>query len=411
MTFENPVPDPDFAAPPIAESIMVVNYVPSGACSLPNSIVKSTSVAGPGLYQCVPDNGAYSTGTWQKIGAGTGNIAGTVAAGYMPIATALDVLGNGPIDFGVTFGDFGLIIDETATGHYTAILGGDGGIYIDTVAGEWLPNNADGPIQLDAGTDLHLHSKDTVHLTSTGVMTVASGTALSFTNTAGALAMRNNGDGGTSISDAGAGGLIVGSTNGIEVAAGQGHPNGATLLMHNEGTGGVDLNDIGGGGVQVHGTGAATLAGDTSTTLLTNGGPSVSLTGGASAGILIQNAGGPAGTQISDTGGGGIQASSDWAVTLHAANNIQIEVDGSGDCQITAGSLTVTAPKLSYAGILVPTTIYAAAGTPLPAAGAGLKGAQAVVSDATLPTFLSPYVSGGAVVASVLCDGTQWVTA
>ena len=62
-------------------------------------------------------------------------------------------------------------------------------------------------------------------------------------------------------------------------------------------------------------------------------------------------------------------------------------------------------------GIVIPDTIYSAAGTPLPAASMELLGAKAVVSDATLPTFLSPYVSGGTVAATVLCNGTQWVTA
>ena len=56
-------------------------------------------------------------------------------------------------------------------------------------------------------------------------------------------------------------------------------------------------------------------------------------------------------------------------------------------------------------------TIYSAAGTPLPAATTALKGTRAVVSDATTPTFLGAYVSGGAVVAPVLCNGTTWVTA
>ncbi len=56
-------------------------------------------------------------------------------------------------------------------------------------------------------------------------------------------------------------------------------------------------------------------------------------------------------------------------------------------------------------------TIYSAAGTPLPAATTALKGTRAVVSDATAPTFLGAYVSGGAVVAPVLCNGTTWVTA
>ena len=61
--------------------------------------------------------------------------------------------------------------------------------------------------------------------------------------------------------------------------------------------------------------------------------------------------------------------------------------------------------------VLVPTVIYSAAGTPLPAASSALKGARAVVSDATTPLYLTPYSSGGAIVCPVFCDGTQWVTA
>lgn len=57
-----------------------------------------------------------------------------------------------------------------------------------------------------------------------------------------------------------------------------------------------------------------------------------------------------------------------------------------------------------------PAVLYSAAGTPLPAATAGLKGARAVVSDATTPTYLGAYVSGGAVVAQVICTGSGWVT-
>ena len=59
-------------------------------------------------------------------------------------------------------------------------------------------------------------------------------------------------------------------------------------------------------------------------------------------------------------------------------------------------------------------TIYSASGTPLPTCVSGLLTAQAVVSDASLPTFLSAYVSGGAVYATVLCSyngsAYQWVT-
>jgi hypothetical protein len=61
--------------------------------------------------------------------------------------------------------------------------------------------------------------------------------------------------------------------------------------------------------------------------------------------------------------------------------------------------------------LLTPGTIYSVAGTPLPAASSALLGARAVVSDATLPTYLAAYTGGGAVVCPVFCNGTAWVTA
>jgi hypothetical protein len=57
-----------------------------------------------------------------------------------------------------------------------------------------------------------------------------------------------------------------------------------------------------------------------------------------------------------------------------------------------------------------PVTIYSAAGTALPSCVSGLKGRETVVSDATTPTFLGTYSSGGAVVSPVMCNGTNWVT-
>jgi hypothetical protein len=92
----------------------------------------------------------------------------------------------------------------------------------------------------------------------------------------------------------------------------------------------------------------------------------------------------------------------------------------TGISTLSASLLTDDGTTLKYngnavaggaSGLTPPTTIYSAGGTPLPAATAALKGARAVVSDATTPTFLGAYVSGGAVVAPVLCIGTGWVTA
>jgi hypothetical protein len=40
----------------------------------------------------------------------------------------------------------------------------------------------------------------------------------------------------------------------------------------------------------------------------------------------------------------------------------------------------------------------------------GIKGRRATVSDATSPTFLGSYASGGSVVAPVFCNGASWVT-
>ena len=75
---------------------------------------------------------------------------------------------------------------------------------------------------------------------------------------------------------------------------------------------------------------------------------------------------------------------------------------------ITAGVIKAI-PSVPVA----PATLYSAAGTPLPAASDALKGATAIVSDATLPTYGAAYTSGGAVIARVLCTGLSggWVTA
>ena len=86
-----------------------------------------------------------------------------------------------------------------------------------------------------------------------------------------------------------------------------------------------------------------------------------------------------------------------------------------GALQGDGSTIVVTAGVAkAVAGVPVaPGVVYSAAGTPLPAASDALLGARAVVSDATAPVFLSPYVSGGGVVAPVLCTGLSggWVTA
>ena len=89
------------------------------------------------------------------------------------------------------------------------------------------------------------------------------------------------------------------------------------------------------------------------------------------------------GTLIYDDGGGGITVQDGATVPLG----------------VTIGPLTGT------------TLLYSAAGTPLPAAVSVAAGTEATVSDATTPTYMGAYVSGGAVVVKVISDGaTNWFT-
>jgi hypothetical protein len=65
----------------------------------------------------------------------------------------------------------------------------------------------------------------------------------------------------------------------------------------------------------------------------------------------------------------------------------------------------------SYLGLNPATQfLYSAAGTPLPTCNAGSKGQALTVSDATAPTYNGTYTSGGAIVAPVVCNGTNWLT-
>jgi hypothetical protein len=68
----------------------------------------------------------------------------------------------------------------------------------------------------------------------------------------------------------------------------------------------------------------------------------------------------------------------------------------------TAGVITSIEPIA--APYYLPQIIYAASGTPLPAAGAPLLGATAIVGDATAPTYMAAYTSGGSITCQVICS-------
>lgn len=83
---------------------------------------------------------------------------------------------------------------------------------------------------------------------------------------------------------------------------------------------------------------------------------------------------------------------------------------GAGNIQISTSATPNSSGSISLATINIGGIIYSAAGTPLPTCNSGSKGTHATVSDATGPTYLATYTSGGAVIAPVFCNGTNWLT-
>ena len=81
---------------------------------------------------------------------------------------------------------------------------------------------------------------------------------------------------------------------------------------------------------------------------------------------------------------------------------------GNGSSTVTLGRTTDTVYIAS--GLVATNVLYSAAGTALPTCNTAAKGVRAVVIDATTPTYLGAYASGGAVIAPVFCNGTSWVT-
>jgi hypothetical protein len=66
--------------------------------------------------------------------------------------------------------------------------------------------------------------------------------------------------------------------------------------------------------------------------------------------------------------------------------------------------------NVDYNGDVTTAVLKSAAGTPLPTCNAAHNGSTNIVSDATSPTYLGTYTSGGAVESPVFCNGTNWVT-
>lgn len=102
-----------------------------------------------------------------------------------------------------------------------------------------------------------------------------------------------------------------------------------------------------------------------------------------------------------------------WQVGVAASGHFSaIDVANSNAIiwdMVSAGNLAFT-PRISAPSIQA-STIYSAAGTPLPTCNSGTDSTSAVVSDATSATYAGAYTSGGAQKRRVLCvNGTGWIT-
>lgn len=92
------------------------------------------------------------------------------------------------------------------------------------------------------------------------------------------------------------------------------------------------------------------------------------------------------------------------SVTTQLSNTIALgyQAHNTASNQTVIGNSSMTQTILY--GIRTAGTVYSAAGTALPTCGAGIKGSTAIVSDATTPTYMGAYTSGGTITAEVICS-------
>jgi hypothetical protein len=100
-----------------------------------------------------------------------------------------------------------------------------------------------------------------------------------------------------------------------------------------------------------------------------------------------------------------INAASDTILCRGGAAGL-VTVESAATCTNTVAGAT---GQLAVASVL-PGVLYSAAGTALPTCASALNGETAVVSDATSPTYMGAYASGGAITAAVICsyNGTSY---
>lgn len=173
----------------------------------------------------------------------------------------------------------------------------------------------------------------------------------------------------------------------------------------NSGAGGTVITDSGGGGLTLF---------DSATS-----GPGLEVKGSAGIQLITANDQDPSVTDgpISITSGGSLFLDTDpttsRAVGINISNTgtVGTVIQDNGGGGISIEDLTSVTVPIKIGPLTQPLLLYSAAGTALPAAASVPAGTEATVSDATLPTYMGAYVSGGAVVCKVISDGaTNWFT-
>ena len=270
-----------------------------------------------------------------------------------------DVNGGALVRSGVTTAGGGNLIDLRVS---ASTVGAGGAVNIFSGAG---------------GTGASASGGNYVMQSGNGGATTGSGG--SFTMTSGNGTTAGSGGGGSFSMSSGQGGSVAGGGGAFSMTAGQG-----------VGT------SSGNGGALTMTAGAGTANAVTST------GGAISCTGGAGRGTTTGTGG-----AVTLTTGAGLNAGNSGAITLNTGAPGATGTAGTIDLQINSISrLLIGATGLVTASYAVKTTATTVAG--LPAAATVGAGTRSLVTNATVTTFASVVVGGGANGVPVYSDGTNW---
>jgi len=303
-------------------------------------------------------------------GGGGGGISGSVDPGYMPIATAPNTLRNGPIDYGITVSD-GLTVLSAGTGGTFIVDTGGGGVSLidqsDVLAG---------------GVD---------------VISQQGGVSIINAGGFGYVSIQNGGTSGTAITDTGGGGITIfddqaGGGPGVLLKG----SSGMTLSTSNDYSGVTDgpITIVAGTNLQLA-TAGTNLQLATDPTIGPNASISLVNSGSGTGALGLSNTQ-TGGTQIIDTGGGGItlwddQAGGGPGVLIEGSSGIHISTSND-DTGVTDGPIVLVAGTYLYLGTDPTTNPNASIG--LNNTGSG-DGALRLSNTQTGGTHIDDFGGGG----------------